>query len=226
MEPRSKSERAPVASSRTNPNGDIDNLLWRLRVRTESDEKTGSVIGVTSCCRKSGVTTTVANLAIRAAENHMGPVLLIDANIHSPRHQRIFRQKGAAGLVNVLVEGLPPSEAVHGTATHDLDLMPMGNKDLFFTSRLEPKMFREIIGWAREHYRTILIDLPCVSELQHTLLLARETDVTIVAVRSEGVRSTSVVEMINQLQDDGVEVAGTILTRKKIYTPAWIRRFL
>jgi Mrp family chromosome partitioning ATPase len=204
---------------------DFDNLLWRLAARAPSTSGKGTMIAMTSCCRKSGVSTAIANLAIKASINHLGPVLLIDANLHAPRHHKTFRQKGVQGLADVLIGGLSPAEATHETKVAELSVMPLGSKESFFQSRVEPRMFQEVCDWAKLHFATIFLDLPPIDELHHALMLARQADTCVVAIKSESVRREQVKSMIDQLAEDGVHVDGCILTRKRLYTPAWIRRF-
>ena len=86
------------AKLRRRASAKIDALLWRLKARLESRSEGAHVVGITSCCPGSGVTTTIANLAIRAADHHLGPVLLIDANSLRPRQHRQFRLNPKTGL--------------------------------------------------------------------------------------------------------------------------------
>lgn len=218
---RSSVTREPIRGSAT----DFDNLLWRLAARAQSSTGNGTIIAMTSCCRKSGVSTAIANLAIKASINHLGPVLLIDANLHAPRQHKTFRQKGVQGLADVLIGGLSPAEATHETNIPELNIMPLGSKESFFQSRVEPRMFQEVCDWAKLHFATIFLDLPPIDELHHALMLARQADTCVVAIKSESVRREHAKSMIDQLNEDGVRVDGCILTRKRSYTPAWIRRF-
>lgn len=213
-----------VDAKRVRDTVDIDNLLWRIRARTDISSQTGSIIGMTSCCRASGVSTMIANLAIRAAENHMGPVLIVDSNMSSPRQDKLFRQKRQSGTVDVLVGTVAPAEAIQRTSIPHLDLLTLGSKQQLVNAKIVPKMFEELSAWARQHYSTIFIDLPSIHELEHSMMFARQADLTLVAIRSGSVRSHDVVEAINRLEEDGIKVAGTLLTRRKTYTPSWIRR--
>jgi len=224
--PRDVSKNRKIEAKRVRDATEVDNLLWRIRARTDISSQTGSIIGMTSCCRSSGVSTLVANLAIRAAENHMGPVLIVDSNMSNPGQEKLFRQKSQAGTLDVLVGMVAPAEAIQQTSVPDLDLLTLGSKQQLVTAKIVPKMFEELSLWARQHYSTIFIDLPSIHELEHALMFARQADFTLVAIRSGSVRSQDVVESINRLEEDGIKVAGTLLTRRKSFTPSWIRRFL
>ncbi len=218
-----RSNGKPRGASAKNSDSDLDTLLWRLKARTESENDVGVVFGLTSCCRKTGVSTIAANLAVKASENHMGPVLLIDANLVAPKQHRIFRQSGNVGLVDVLVGGVSPSEAIQPTSTDDLDLMPLGAPETLSQARIALENYNEAMRWIREHYSTVFIDLPQIDDMKHALMLARKTDVTIIAIRSEAVSRKHAVEAIDRFAEDGVNIGGTILTRRKLYTPSWFR---
>lgn len=202
----------------------IDGLLWRLKARLESRTEGGHVIGITSCCPGSGVTTTLANLAIRAADHHLGPVLLMDANAVRPRQHRQFRLNPKIGLANILVGDAAPSEAIMQTKIAGLDLLPMGDASLLDKSRIMPENHVELLQWVRHNYSMVFVDLPQIEYLRHTLLIAKADDLTLVAVRSDSVIRDDVINQIDQLVSDGVEVTGTLLTRRRIFTPRIFRR--
>ncbi len=212
------------AKLRRRSSAKIDGLLWRLKARLESRSEGAHVIGITSCCPGSGVTTTIANLAIRAADHHLGPVLLIDANSVRPRQHRQFKLSPKTGLANILVGSTAPSEAILQTKITGLDLLPMGDASLLEKSRIMPENHVELMQWVSRNYSMVFVDLPQIENLRHTLLIAKANDLTLVAVRSDSVPRDEVTGQIEQLVSDGVEVAGTLLTRRRIYTPRIFRR--
>lgn len=210
-------------SSVDNSNYELDSLLWRLCARTVSNDELGTLYGLTSCGPKSGVSTLAANLAIRASNNHMGPVLVIDANIKSPRLHRIFRQDGKIGLMDLLAGSSTPEEAIRPTSVTDLDMLPLGSKETMRNGRIIPGNYADFVHWIREHYRTVFIDFPSIESLRHSLMLARLADTTIVAIRCEGARRSEVSSAMERLNEDGVKIGGTVLTRRFVYTPRWFR---
>ena len=210
-------------SSVDNSNSELDSLLWRLSARTTSVDKQGTIYGLTSCGPKSGVSTLATNLAIRASNNHMGPVLLIDANIKSPRLHRIFRQDGKVGLMDLLSGSSTPDEAIRPTSVTELDLLPLGSKETLRNGRIIPENYAHFTQWVREHYSTVFVDFTSIEWLRHSLMLARLTDSTIVAIRCEGARRSEVSTALERLNEDGVKIGGTVLTRRRIYTPKWFR---
>jgi len=217
---------APVklAASASNESGsDLDMLLWRLRARIETKTSSGTIIGLTSCGTECGVTTLVTNLAIRAANNHMGPVLLIDANMDAPRLHRIFRQDATAGLADLLTGTNTPEEAIRPTSVDELELLPVGSKEAVLDGRIVPETYGDIVAWIRDRYRTVFVDLPSIDAMRHSLFLARLLDTTIVAVRSEATSKSKVETAVQRMKDDGVKLGGMVLTRRRVYTPQWLQ---
>jgi len=48
-------------------------------------------------------------------------------------------------------------------------------------------------------------------------------DTTIVAVRSEATSKANVESAVQRMKEDGVNVGGMVLTRRRVYTPGWLR---
>jgi len=216
---------------RTNPSGnrnhsivsEVDTLLWRIKARLEEKEDTGQVVAITSCCRGSGVSTLIANIAVQAAKNQLGPILIIDANTSGPRQHKFFRHKTKVGLVDVLVGDVAPHEAIFPTSVETLDIMPTGLPSLLESSRVFGGNCEKLFHWARKRYALIFVDLPCISEMRHGLMIARQAEMTLVAIRSNVVRRSDAVQDIERLIADGVHVSGTILSRQTISTPKFFR---
>lgn len=201
-----------------------DTLLWRLRAGMDFESPSGYVLGVTSGERRSGVSTVAANLAIRAADNQMHPVLLVDANVRSPKQHRAFRLKGDVGLADVLVRGGTPEEAVQKTRYPGLDVLPLGLKDHFDRARVAADAIEQLDKWMRESYTTVIIDLPDATDLRHTLLLARKADSIVLVVRAESSRRNEIKKAVAKLQQDGVSIGGVVLNRIRQYAPRWLVR--
>jgi hypothetical protein len=182
---------------------EIDNLLWRIHARIDASNNKGSMIGIIGGCRDSGVSTLVANLATRAADSHMAPVLIIDANFRSPKQHRFFRLKPKQGVSDVLAGSLAPVEAVLPTQVDGLDLMPMGPVNELELTRV----FSE----------------NCIELIREGLMLARQLDMCLIAIKSESLSKKVAEQRVEQLISDGVNVAGTILTRKRFFTPKMFR---
>ena len=77
---------------------------------------------------------------------------------------------------------------------------------------------------ARVDYRLILVDLPPAEQLRQELALARHLDQALLVVRAESARTGDAQDIVRQLKQDGVPLAGAVLNRHRNYLPAWLRR--
>ncbi len=203
-----------------------DTLLWRLQPQMEDNRGAGFLTGITACSRGAGVSTVAANLAIRAADHHMDPVLLVDANVAHPQVARKFRMRNAYGLADVLAGQCSVQEAIHPTPVQGLEVMPLGTAGLMDRVGLHHEQFEAMLAGFRESHDMIVFDLPEVSELRHMLLVARQLDAAILALRSERTSHRVAEETASRLRADGVKLVGSVVTRQRHYVPNWLRRRL
>src|SRR4029077_14299463 len=150
----------------------FDALLWRLFDRREDADGVGYLLGVTGCARQSGVSTVAANLAIRAADHGLGPVLLVDANDHHPQLQRLFRAKIGAGLADVMAGQTALANAIQPTRVPGLQLLPLGTAGLIGRLRIDSARIEGLVAELRETYSLVLVDLPGACQMSHSTCLA------------------------------------------------------
>lgn len=207
-----------------------DTLLWRLHPRLEEglerDGGAGFLVGITSCDRKAGTSTVAANLAIRAADHQMRPVLLIDGSAARPSVARQFRLRGSLGLADALGGSCSINEAIHETPVDGLEVMPVGTAGLMDRVGLDHQQVDAMLSGLRESHEMVVFDLPEASELRHMLLVARRLDAAILTLRSEATPGDLVEQTAEQLRADGVNLVGSVVSRRRQYVPNWLRRRL
>lgn len=207
-----------------------DTLLWRLHPRLEEgalrDKGAGFLVGVTACDRKAGVSTVAANLAIRAADHQMRPVLLVDGAASRPSVARQFRLRGSLGLADALAGRCSIEQAIHETPVDGLDVMPVGTAGLMDRVGLDHQQVDAMLGGLRETHEMVVFDLPEASEMRHMLLVARRLDAAILTLRHETTPGDVVERTAEQLRADGVNLVGTVVSRRRQYVPNWLRRRL
>ncbi len=201
-----------------------DSLLWRIQPLLEDQHGLATTIGITSCDKKDGVSTLLANLATRAADHGMGPILIVDACSGRSGLTSKYRIKNSAGLVDLIAGSAEQDQAIHETKVDGLDILPIGTRDLIDRIGVEPQRMNAAIEGLRESYSAIFFDLPPASDLLQSLLIARRLDHVLLAIRS-GVANRYLVEKtVQQLHTDGVNLSGTILSRHRTYVPNWISK--
>ncbi|TWT48715.1 CpsD/CapB family tyrosine-protein kinase [Botrimarina hoheduenensis] len=203
-----------------------DTLLWRLQPRMEGRLSGAYLLGITGCESRAGVSTIASNLAIRAADNQVRPVLLIDANTAAPRIAKNFRLRKTLGLGDLLTGGCGLEDAIHASSVEGLDIMPLGSRGIIERGGLDQRVVDTVIESLRESYELVIFDLPAVDRLRHNLLVARRLDGVVMTVRNESTPASRLNEATEQLRADGVELVGAVLNRQRQYTPGWLRRWL
>ena len=203
-----------------------DAILWRLLAELGEEEGAGRLFGITSCGRQSGVTTLAANLAIRAADHGVGPVLLVDANVGHPRLHQLMNADRATGLADVLTGQATLGLSVQATSVRDLEFLRLGTRDLFNHARADRHQLRALLSELRESYAAVFVDLPATGELEHVLPLARELDATLVVIRAGKTPRSRAQRSLRQLISSGVHVAGAVVTGQHQYVPNWLQHWL
>jgi Mrp family chromosome partitioning ATPase len=200
----------------------FDGLLWRLFDRREDADGAGYLLGVTGCARQSGVSTVAANLAIRAADHGLGPVLLIDANDQHPQLQRLFGAKSGAGLADVLAGQALLATAAQATRVPGLQLLSLGTAGLISRLRTDPARIEALVAELREIYSLVLVDLPGACQMSHSPCLAHALDGAVLVIRSERIGRGVANECQRRLIHDGIHVLGAVLTDQHTYLPSWL----
>lgn len=211
-----------------------ESILWRIDAKRQANETLA--VGLTGCLRKSGATSIVANLAVRASDQQRGRVLLIDANWpdgdgnsargHSPGLSKTFDLPREAGLYDILSGDISPRECEPQTVTENLDILSRGKWGEAQPTHVRPELVEEMLSDLKSEYSLILVDLPAAEELRNALPLARQLDGTLLISRFEAVKQPQAQRALRRLQEDGVAVWGSILNRHREYVPKWLRNWL
>lgn len=201
-----------------------DGILWRLQPMMDDQHGLAFSLGVTSCDRRSGTTTLAANLANRAADHGMGPVLLVDTNAGHPGLTTKYRMKNSRGLADLLSGNCQACDAIQPSKNEGLSILPIGTRGMMDRIGIEPQHLVATINGLRESYGMIVFDLPPATELMQTLMIARQLDSVLLTVNS-GVTSKGIAhKAVQQLRTDGVTVSGTVLNRHRQYVPNWLSK--
>jgi tyrosine-protein kinase Etk/Wzc len=203
-----------------------DALLWRLEARQSSDAAGPLSIGLVGSERRTGVTTVAANLAVRAAQLQMGPVLLIEANWEGPRLARIWRLPRGPGLAELVAGKASYSECLRAGPVPDLNVLAAGTPRRREWPVLDAVTVSALLAEAGADHNLILFDLPAADQLHQALLVAKRLDQVLLVVRAEATRQRDAQKVADRLVDDGVPLAGAVLNRQRTYVPRWLERWL
>jgi tyrosine-protein kinase Etk/Wzc len=203
-----------------------DALLWRLEARQASDAAGPTTLGLIGSERRAGVTTLIANLAMRAAQLQLGPVLLIEANWEGPRLGKMWRLPRGPGLAELLAGRASYAECLRTGPAPDLNVLPAGTVRRREWPVLDPVSVNALLAEAGADHNLILFDLPAADQLHQALLVAKRLDQVLLVVRAESTRQRDAQKVVDRLVDDGVPLTGAVLNRQRSYVPRWLQRWL
>jgi len=201
-----------------------DALLWRLWSHRPDNSDTGYLLGLTGCIPQSGVSTLASNLAIRAADHALGPVLLVDANYYSPELHMLVRGQMSDGIVQVLAGHATLDSCVWPTAVAGLSVLPFGTTAATDGLRFDPDRLEALLPQWREQYALVICDLPAVGRLGSALMLAGALDATLLVVRSARVTTEVAQQAARTLATDNVRLIGAVVTEQQSQVPNWLDR--
>jgi capsular exopolysaccharide synthesis family protein len=170
------------------------------------------VILFTSSQPGDGKTTTAANTAVSLAQLGAS-VLLIDADLRTPRVHELFEVDQSPGLSTVLLGDERVENVIRPLRLPDLSVLPSGavpsNPSELVSSHKLKQMLHEVSGL----YDHVLIDSPPLINLADPLILSTLVDGVILVV--DGTKTTCDVALRarEELVGVGANIFGVVLNR-------------
>jgi Mrp family chromosome partitioning ATPase len=187
----------------------------------QADGVESIALGLIGCEDRTGATTVATNLAVRASELGMGPVLLIEADADRPRIADAWRLGAGPGLFDALSGSAPFADCFRKGPALGLNVVTAHGGSLL-SADWDATAIDALLTEARADHRLVLLDLPAANRLHGALLLARRLDEVLLVVRSERSRRQAIERAADRLIGDGVPLAGAILNRRRTYLPRWL----
>lgn len=157
---------------------------------------------------KSGVTVDLAKcLGI----NHE-KVLVVDCNFHNSIVHKSFDLHTDNGLSEYCKGDKPFERVVKTTSFENVEVVTLGKQDWSSAKVLSSPKFAELLSIAKEKYDFVLIDCSAVTTSSDYIQVSKLVDSTLFVTQRDKVNGNAVVETINELNNYGANVVGTILT--------------
>lgn len=215
---------APKKRSFSTDDSVYDTILWRLTSRRAAEQT--MAVGITGCKSKSGTTTVAVKLALHAGSQQVGRVLLIDANWNSPTMKKMLNLAPNSGLYDILSGEVAPRECEPEQIAENVFVLSGGDGKATADARVDRQLAAEMMEQFRSDYDLILVDLPTAKDLRSALPVAKSLDGVLLVTRSESVKQPEVQRIAQQLQQDNIELWGTVLNRHREYVPRWLQKWL
>ena len=151
----------------------------RTKIIRPSQGEVPKTILITSALQGEGKTFAACNLAVAIAQSLDEHVLLVDADLRSPRVHRIFNLDNAKnGLSTFLLQKDSLGSLLHKTEISKLTVLPAGQETEQPVEILSSQRMKSFIAEVRDRYpdRIVIFDSPPVKLAPETLVIANEVD--------------------------------------------------
>lgn len=172
--------------------------------------ETGLCLGVTSCQREEGVSTVALNLAVAAARNSSGRVLLVDANLSHPALAARFGLPAGQGLTELLAGEAQPSQVLRATPIDSLWLLAPGQRQDLREDRPELAACLRLL---REQFWLTILDLPIADDLSPCVAVARQLDGVLLVVEAERTHRDLVRRAKARLERNQTRLLGVVFNK-------------
>ena len=179
----------------------------------------GRVLMVTSVMENEGKSTVSINLALALAQKY-DRVLLLESDLRKPACHTIMNQKNVNVTVKeVLLGNARPEDAVVQDRASGLYMMldPKGIRNP--GDLLGSKAIAELIGWCRENFDFVVMDLPPMSVATDAESVLEFADGSLLVVRQNIVRADALNRAIVALKRGKVKLTGCVLNN--VYSSFW-----
>lgn len=170
------------------------------------------VIFITSAHPGEGKSTSTSNLACAYA-NAGHRVLLIDADLRNPSLHKTLGVNNENGLANYLEGRGNDSTLVQSTSVNNLSLIPAGPQPDDPAELLASAHMETLLTNARAAFDLIILDGPPVLGLADAVILASLADATLLTVRAESTRTSTLDNALKRLRQSHANLSGILLNQ-------------
>ncbi|PWM46567.1 MAG: exopolysaccharide biosynthesis protein [Clostridiales bacterium] len=185
------------------------NLMFGLAQREDKR------ILLTSSLPSEGKTITAFSLSIALAQTGVR-VLIVDADMRSPKIHRYIRQKNDIGLSAVLSGTCEINSAVVPTEYENLWVMKAGqlppNPAELLEGRYAEKMFLEL----QEKFDYVIYDTPPVNLVSDALSIAKKSTAILFVVREGSSTHEELKKSLRAIEQANLDLIGIVLNDSKI----------
>ena len=181
----------------------------------------GQVVVFCGSSSQEGVTTTLANLAVHAAEEGER-VLMVDANFRDPGLHSLFRVPITPGLADVILGGAELESAARSTNQENLWVLPCGSVRDNPANLLKYPGMEALLEDMSRIADLVLFDVPAANQFIDAGLVGQYADQVYLVIRAEKTRWEVVERAIRELGEFKAPVKGAVLNRRKHYIPKWL----
>ncbi len=198
--------------------GEMNNYFVReafntLRTNILFSGKQVKTIIVTSCFAHEGKTTVSFEMARSLADANK-KVLLIDADLRkSVTANRYTKERGIAGLSQILSGQVEADFATYHTQIHGMDIIFAGPFPPNPAELVGSPAFKELLDGIRDNYDYIIVDAPPLGLVIDAAVMANVCDGAVIVINQGTVKYRIAQDVKNQLVKSGCRILGVVLNQ-------------
>ena len=167
-------------------------------------------IAITSSVPAEGKTATAVNLAVVLGQ--LGRrVLLVDADLHKPRLHEVIHVSNRVGLVSILAENVPASDAIIKTPLPNVFAVPSGPSSPNPSGLLSSVAMKKFLDFVAGNFDHIIIDTPPVSLIADALMIGSVIDGVVLTIRGGKTPREQVSRVRDRLLRSNVRILGALI---------------
>ena len=179
-------------------------------IYSHPDEQLNTIL-ITSSTQGEGKTTVAANLASVLAESG-NSVLLLDMDLRKPRMHKMAGINQSPGLIDVLFDDLPLTEAIRKTSVNGVHVLTTGKKAPNPNAVTQSKKLTDTFYELRRLYNYIIIDTAPYGIISDSAPMIRLADGVVVVSRFNQTDTRELAQTIEALENIHANIVGTVLT--------------
>ena len=184
----------------------------RANLLAVAEEHERRVIAITSAVAEEGGTEVTANLGLAFVQTG-ATVALVDANLHSPRLDRLLGLESEFGLVDILTGRLSLDLALNGSPARGLQLLSGGRPGRDATELLEGEGFGAVLKELADRFDWVMVDSPPILAATDGLVATRQAGAALLVAQAGSTDSGQLREAARALDVVEAELLGVILNR-------------
>lgn len=183
----------------------------RANIQFYSKSKKIKTLAITSFNKGEGKTTTSINLAISMAKIGMN-VLYIDADLRKTSLLKNSNENNL-GLSNILLSQITMEDAVNRTNIRSLNYITSGGLTLYAGELISSNKFSQFLQEVKVQYDLIIIDTPPLGKVIDGVVIAAQTDGTVIVIASNTTKTHHTAMMKEQLSKANANIVGVVLNK-------------
>lgn len=185
--------------------------LRKLSRRVEQHMGSGNVLMFTSVLENEGKSTIAVNLALTMAQKGK-KVLLIDCDLRKPACHLLLEQKVVGGGFRAVLQKTATCEDVLlNYKRSNLYMLLDDHGDGGSGDLLNSGAMRDVLGWARQEFDLVVLDLPPMSVAVDAETISDLADASVLVVRQNTVGTASINKAVEVLDGGKAKLLGCVL---------------